>query len=300
MIRERLTFTGAEANDLVADRFGSAGQPVLLLHGGGQTRHSWDAAAERIAALGHIVYVADQRGHGESAWVASEKYSFNDFAQDLVGMSKAIKARDGAAPVLVGASLGGLAAMLAEGALAPGCLSALVLVDITPRMDMSGVERILGFMSANMSDGFANVEAAADAISLYLPNRKRPKDLSGLSKNLRLHEDGRYRWHWDPAFLSAKNKADDEARTRIQEEILAAAANLSLPVLLVRGQNSELVSMSHAEEFLELVPHARFVDVRDAGHMVAGDKNDVFAAAVEEFLADLFVAGGKANAVTTP
>ncbi|MTI45110.1 pimeloyl-ACP methyl ester carboxylesterase [Roseibium hamelinense] len=288
MTADSLRFEGAEGNELIADRVGLAGQPVLMLHGGGQTRHSWDAAAESIAAQGHVVYVMDQRGHGESAWVSSQNYMFADFAKDLAVVAKTIREKDGAAPVVVGASLGGLAGMLAEGHLAPGSLAALVLVDITPRMDMSGVEKILGFMSAKVEEGFGSVEEAADAISLYLPNRKRPKDLSGLSKNLRLHADGRYRWHWDPNFLSAKNNQDAAARTQLQQEIIDAAANLKLPVLLVRGQNSELVSMEHVEEFLQLVPHAKFVDVQNAGHMVAGDRNDIFAAAVQDFLNDLF------------
>lgn len=289
---KRVVFQGAEKNDLVADRYGEGGQPVVMLHGGGQTRHSWDAAAARIAELGHPVYSLDQRGHGESDWVASGNYSFFDFAKDLVAVTRQIQALHRAKPVVVGASLGGFAGMLAEGRESPGGLAALVLVDITPRIDMGGVSKILGFMGDRVDEGFASVEEAADAIARYLPNRARPKDLSGLSKNLRLHDDGRFRWHWDPAFLKAKQHQDPGQAISVQDEIHAAAGNLSLPVLLVRGQNSELVSMEHVREFQQQVPHARFTDIRDAGHMVAGDKNDIFAAAVEDFLLDL-----KADAV---
>jgi pimeloyl-ACP methyl ester carboxylesterase len=174
--------------------------------------------------------------------------------------------------------------MLAEGQENPGGLAALVLVDITPRIDMGGVAKILGFMGDRVDDGFSDVEEAAEAIARYLPNRARPKDLSGLSKNLRLHDDGRYRWHWDPAFLKAKVHRDPSLGVAAQDAMLKATGNLKLPVLLIRGQNSELVSMEHVAEFRERVPHARFTDIRDAGHMVAGDRNDVFAGAVEEFL----------------
>ncbi|MCX2722289.1 alpha/beta fold hydrolase [Roseibium salinum] len=289
---KRVVFQGAEKNGLVADRYGEGGQPVVMLHGGGQTRHSWDAASARIAELGHPVYSLDQRGHGESDWVASGNYSFFDFAKDLVAVTRQIQALHRAKPVVVGASLGGFAGMLAEGRESNGALAALVLVDITPRIDMGGVSKILGFMGDRVDEGFASVEEAADAIARYLPNRARPKDLSGLSKNLRLHDDGRFRWHWDPAFLKAKQHQDPGQAVSVQDEIHAAAGNLSLPVLLVRGQNSELVSMEHVREFQQQVPHARFTDIRDAGHMVAGDKNDIFAAAVEDFLLDL-----KADAV---
>ncbi|GGB59508.1 peroxidase [Roseibium aquae] len=285
---EPVTFIGAEGNRLEADRYGSVGHPVLMLHGGGQTRYSWDAAAGRIAGLGHVVYSLDQRGHGKSDWVPSGHYGFADFAADLIAVARQIEQREGAKPVLVGASLGGLAGLLAEGDIAPGLLSALVLVDVTPRMDQQGVSKILGFMAERVEEGFASVEEAAEAIARYIPDRKRPKDLSGLSKNLRPQPDGRYRWHWDPAFIKTKPEAHSKKANDVQDRLLKAAGRLELPVLLVRGQKSELVSRQYADEFLALVPHAGFVDIEDAGHMVAGDKNDVFADAIERFLTSLF------------
>ena len=288
---ETVTFEGCEGNRLVADRFGESGQPVVLLHGGGQTRHSWAAAAERIAALGHIVFCLDQRGHGESEWVASGHYGFEDFASDLIEVSGQILSQTGARPVVVGASLGGLASMLAEGELHSGCLEALVLVDVTPRMDHGGVGKVIGFMSDRVEAGFATVEEAADAIAAYLPNRTRPTDLSGLSKNLRLGEDGRYRWHWDPKFILAERSPGGAKAAMVEERMVAAASNLKVPVLLVRGRNSELVSEQHAREFQDLVPHALFTDIQGAGHMVAGDRNDVFAGAVEGFLLGLKTSG---------
>lgn len=284
MSSKRVEFQGAEGNKLVADFYGEGQVPVVMLHGGGQTRHSWDAASERIAGLGHPVYSIDQRGHGESSWVGSGNYAFADFAKDLAAVTSQIQDKHHAKPVVVGASLGGFAGMLSEGQVNPGGLAALVLVDITPRIDMGGVSKIIGFMGDRVEQGFASVEEAADAIARYLPNRSRPKDLSGLSKNLRLHDDGRYRWHWDPAFLKSKQGQTPDEVAATQEDFLTAAGNLLLPVLLIRGQNSELVSMEHVQEFQALVPHAQFSDIRDAGHMVAGDKNDVFASAVEDFL----------------
>lgn len=288
MNAKQVEFFGFEGNRLIADQYGSNGQPVIFLHGGGQTRHSWDLAAERVAGLGHVVICLDQRGHGESDWVASGSYNFTDFAADLVTVSDAVFELHGTRPALVGASLGGLAGLLAEGAQKPGSLAALILVDITPRMDRGGVGRIIDFMGAHMAEGFESVEEVADVIERYLPNRKRPGDLSGLSKNLRLHCDGRYRWHWDPKFISLKQNQDAATGEAIQHRMLEAASKLSLPVLLVRGRNSDLVSTEHVREFQNLVPHSKFVDIENAGHMVAGDRNDVFAEAVENFLNELF------------
>ena len=58
-------FKGAAGNRLVADVYGDAGQPVLLLHGGGQTRHAWRRTAEHLARAGATAYALDQRGHGD-------------------------------------------------------------------------------------------------------------------------------------------------------------------------------------------------------------------------------------------
>ncbi|WP_306030759.1 alpha/beta fold hydrolase [Stappia sp. MMSF_3263] len=279
-------FTGADGNRLVADRFGAAGRPVLLLHGGGQTRHAWDATGTRLAQRGFQAWSMDQRGHGDSDWVDSGAYDFVDFARDVVAVSERIESDTGFRPIAIGASLGGIASLLAEGRLQAGTLSALVLVDITPRMDPSGVNKVISFMSARLEDGFASVEEAADAIARYLPHRKRPSSLDGLAKNLRRHADGRYRWHWDPRFLGGHHDREVEPH-HIEDELVAAARALKLPVLLVRGGRSELVSDHHVEEFMTLVPHARYADVEGAGHMVAGDRNDAFAGAVVRFLDQL-------------
>lgn len=279
-------FAGADDNRLEADRFGQHGQPVLLLHGGGQTRHAWDATGERLAERGLQAWCVDQRGHGESAWVEGRKYAFADFARDVVALSDQIAGQAGARPIAIGASLGGIASMLAEGALRPGSLAALVLVDITPRVDRGGVAKIIEFMAERMHDGFESVEEAAEAIAGYLPHRARPSSLEGLRKNLRAHSDGRYRWHWDPGFIAGRHASDADPAW-IEKDLLAAAANLKVPTLLVRGDRSELVTDEHVEEFLQLVPHAEFADVKGAGHMVAGDRNDIFASAVINFLAHL-------------
>ena len=279
-------FIGADGNRLVADAFGAGNRPVLLLHGGGQTRHAWDATGHRLSERGLRAWSVDLRGHGDSDWIDDGAYEFSDFARDVVALSDSVAEETGERPVAIGASLGGIASMLAEGRMRHGALSALVLVDITPRMDPAGVNKILSFMAERVHEGFASVDEAADAIARYLPHRRRPQSLDGLAKNLRRHDDGRYRWHWDPRFIDSKG-ADDAHATRIEADLIDAAKALRLPVLLVRGGRSELVSEEQVAEFRALVPHARFADVKDAGHMVAGDRNDVFADAVLSFLEEL-------------
>ena len=279
-------FTGASGNRLVADVFGADGPPVLLLHGGGQTRHAWRATAGRIARAGSVAYAVDLRGHGDSEWIADGAYGFVDFAADVRALAETLATRSGSTPVVIGASLGGISALLAEGAAEQrgrGLFSALVLVDITPRVDSTGLAKIQGFMRAHAAEGFGSIAEAADAVAAYLPHRPRPRSQEGLKKNLRLHPDGRWRWHWDPRFLVGRRTVGG-GRDALETAMIEAARRIKVPTLLVRGASSELVHEAHVREFLELVPHAEYADVTGARHMVAGDRNDQFAASILDFL----------------
>jgi pimeloyl-ACP methyl ester carboxylesterase len=283
-------FKGAAGNTLVADVFGDTGQPVMLLHGGGQTRHAWGRTAEHLARAGALAYAIDQRGHGDSEWIADGHYGFADFADDAAAVARTLYQRTGSMPITIGASLGGMSSLLAEGnserAGQGPLFAAIVLVDITPRVDRSGVDKIQGFMRARSAEGFATISEAADAVAEYLPHRKRPRSHDGLRKNLRLHPDGRWRWHWDPRMLQGERSFAQDHRV-LEAAVVEAAKAITVPALLVRGDSSELVREAHVREFLELVPHAEYLDVAEARHMVAGDSNDAFSDAVLDFVGKL-------------
>jgi non-heme chloroperoxidase len=257
---------------------GSSAGTVVLLHGGGQTRHSWGATAVRLAEDGWTALALDARGHGDSDWDPGRDYSLDAFVRDLVSVVATL----GEPPVLVGASLGGITALTAAGE-HPTLARAIVLVDVVVRVEPSGVERIRKFMTAN-PQGFASLDEVADAIAEYNPLRPRPRSLDGLRKNVRLGEDGRWHWHWDPAFM---NIGDEPLRQIDPQRLRAAAEHLAVPALIVRGARSDVVSDDGMADMLARVPHAQTVGVASAGHMVAGDDNDVFAAALESFLAGL-------------
>lgn len=276
---------------IAADAFGDPNaHPVVFLHGGGQTRHAWGSTAEELGALGFYALSMDHRGHGDSSWDPAGDYSIEAFVSDLLGVIDEVGTR----PILVGASIGGITALMAETQSESGVARGLVLVDVTPRMEKRGVMRIFDFMKGS-SNGFESLEAAADAVASYLPHRERPEDLSGLNKNLRLSEDGRYRWHWDPKMLEAwdPDGYSEEDGNRVMKERREACQRLGIPTLLVRGRMSDVVTESQAREFLELVPHAEYVDLEGASHMVAGDKNDVFTESVCHFIRKHFSASGK-------
>ena len=250
---------------------------VILLHGGGQTRHAWGASAARLADAGWEALALDLRGHGDSDWSSGGDYALSRMARDVEGIARTLPGR----PVIVGASMGGMTALYALGRMNTELAHALVLVDVVPRMEGSGVRRIVQFMQAH-PNGFATLEEAADAVAAYRgQGRERPADLAGLRKNLRQRADGRWYWHWDPRILQPR---DAQAMADYMG-LFEAARAIRAPTLLVRGQRSDVVSAKGVAEFLELVPHAEFVDVAGAGHMVAGDDNDAFSAAIIDFLA---------------
>ncbi|MEM9176014.1 MAG: alpha/beta hydrolase [Myxococcota bacterium] len=276
---ERRRFAGSQGLTLIGDAFGDAtAPPALLFHGGGQTRHSWSGTAERLAQAGWYAVSIDLRGHGESDWDPDGAYRSTGFRDDVVEVVRGFDR-----PVLIGASLGGISSLLAVHAAGNDVARALVLVDIATRMEQGGADRIMDFMKDGL-DGFDSLEAVADAVAAYNPHRPRPKDISGLEKNLRRGEDGRWHWHWDPAFMTPGENGDEPLVGR--DVLDRAAASLTLPTLLVRGKMSDLLSEEGARTFLEQVPHANFADVSGAGHMVAGDKNDAFSDAVLGFLAE--------------
>jgi non-heme chloroperoxidase len=249
------------------------GPPVLLLHGGGQTRHAWGGTTAALGRAGWLAVAVDLRGHGDSSW-STIGYGNDVFADDI-----RVVARELGRPAIIGASLGGLAALVARGEDPRVDCSALILVDVAPSLERAGTERIQAFMTAK-PEGFGTLEEAAEAVAAY---RRKPSRgvSSGLSKNLRLMEDGRYHWHWDPTFMSP---GPGRARGMDVERLNRAAGSLQVPTLLVYGGTSDVVSESSVEQFVRVVPSADLVRVDDAGHMVAGDQNDAFTDAIVAFL----------------
>ncbi|MEP7201386.1 MAG: alpha/beta hydrolase [Ilumatobacteraceae bacterium] len=269
------TWLGAGGLRIAGDAWGDPDGPLVVLqHGGGQTRHAWKGTGQALGAAGYRAVAFDARGHGDSDWDPNGDYSQDAMVEDLTRVIAAIgKDR----PVLVGASMGGGTSLVAAGEDHVDA-TALVLVDIAPRVEFSGVDKIRDFMSQS-PEGFNSLEEVADAIASYQPHRPRPQNLAGLGKNVRLGSDGRYHWHWDPRFRAGVRNLEQR-----QSRLEACARNLTLPTLLVRGGLSDILTEVGVQEFLELCAHAEYVNVAGAAHMVAGDRNDIFAEAVIDFL----------------
>lgn len=277
---QTVKFQGAEGLTLVADEWNrdaesAADRPaVLFLHGGGQNRYSWKATSQILADEGLHVVALDSRGHGDSDRSPDANYTVDALCADTLAVIEQI----GRPVILIGASMGGMTGILAAHQAGPDKVTKLVLVDVVPRYEKGGSARIREFMASGL-DGFASLDEAADAVAAYLPYREKPRSPEGLKKNLRLR-DGRWFWHWDPAFLT---KPVDDSFVR-EERLERAAIELTIPILLIRGRLSDVVSEEGVQHFLTTVPHAEFVELSDAGHTAAGDDNDAFSDVVVQFV----------------
>ena len=276
-----MDFKGHGDINIAADVWGSNNQElVILLHGGGQTRHAWGDTGKKLAEAGYHSVALDLRGHGDSEWDKDGDYSIRAYKDDLICIINEI----GKPARLVGASLGGMASLaLAGDEINSDLCTALIMVDIGIYPDPVGSDRIVSFMLSG-EKGFDSLEDAAKSISDYLPHRKKPKDLEGLKKNLRLKDDGRYYWHWDPRFIRRRPGSRDKGYFDLQ---LKAAEKVIIPTLLIRGALSDVVTMEDVDYFLSVISHAKFVEIEKAAHMIAGDRNDIFAEEAVKFLKSL-------------
>jgi pimeloyl-ACP methyl ester carboxylesterase len=278
---QTVTFRGVDDLQLVADEWNrdaasAADRPtILMLHGGGQNRWSWKKTGQVLAEQGFHVVALDSRGHGDSDRSPTATYTVEALCDDTLTVLYQI----GRPVVVIGASMGGLTGIAAAHEAGPEVVVKLVLVDVVPRFEKEGSARIRDFMFSHV-DGFATLDEAADAVAAYLPHRPKPRSTEGLTKNLRWR-DGRWHWHWDPAFLT---KPEDDPFVRV-DKLEQAAINLEIPILLIRGKLSDVVSTEGVQDFLAKVPKAEFVELSEAGHTAAGDDNDAFSDVVVRFVA---------------
>jgi non-heme chloroperoxidase len=286
MLPNKITFNLSNHFTIAAEGWGNpSNPPILLLHGVGQSKQSWGDTAQSLAQNGWYALALDARGHGDSAWSADGIYTIERNVADL----QAVIAQLATLPAIVGASMGGMTALLAEGFAESSLCAALVLVDIVPRPDPQGVARIFGFMGAHLQ-GFESLAQATQAVSQYLPHRSLAEIEKSLTRNLRPREDGRWYWHWDPNILKNFAQETPEQQNNRTENLFTAAQKLQVPTLVVRGGMSDVVSQEAMAEFLAIAPQLESVDVLDAHHMVAGDSNNAFGEAVIRFLQRVYPA----------
>jgi pimeloyl-ACP methyl ester carboxylesterase len=244
--------------------------PVLVLHGGNQSSHSWDLVSLHLSDRFHV-YALDQRGHGDTEWSRELDYSMEAMAADVLAFleDQAIER-----PVIFGHSMGGRVTLNTALA-APDVARALVIVDVGPELSEAGTKVVGDFIAHNIE--FDDLEVFLDNVARYDRFRSREHVARTVKYNLLVRSDGKY-----------VSKVDHRRLPRAATSLtLDDVRAIPCPVLLVRGGESDVLLADAAERFVEALPHGQLVTVPNVGHNVHGGNTPGFLDAVGPFLASL-------------
>jgi len=266
-LRGELARFEADGLALAGEAFGDpAAPPVLFFHGGGQSRNAWRRSARIVAEAGYYGIAFDLRGHGDSDWAEDHDYLLEAYARDVERLLYRFDRR----VTLVGASRGGQAALVG-GSRHPARTRLIALADVAPDMREDGLDGIRSFFAESMN-GFTTLDEAADVLARNI-GPERIDDPERLAGSMRRDNAGRWHWRWDPAtgerrFLYPPSE---------NEAVLAAAARVETPVILVRAERSHLVTDAGVAHFKQLAPQLEVLVAPGVGHMFTADRNDTFA-----------------------
>jgi esterase len=255
--------------DIVVDRLrlhyldwgGRGRSPLLFLHGGRLTAHTWDLVCLALRGENHCLAL-DQRGHGDSEWSPSLDYGPEAHARDIDAWIDHLGAVE---PVLIGHSLGGLHAMT-YATRAARRIAGVVLIDVGPGVQAAGARRIIDFGANDPSP--ASLDEFVQRAVAFNPRRDPRLLRRSLLHSLRRLPDGRWTWKYDHRRLGPDYYASTQASI---EQLRESVGSVSCPVLVVRGAESDVYSDTEAAAFASALPDGRWVKVESAGHNVQGD-----------------------------
>jgi pimeloyl-ACP methyl ester carboxylesterase len=253
--------------------------PVVLLHGGNQSAHSWDLVSLHLADRYHV-YALDQRGHGDTEWSRELDYSVAAMVDDVFAFLADQRIEQ---PIVFGHSMGGWNTLHAAQD-RPGFARALVLVDVGPELSPIGTDVVRDFVVHNIE--FDDVEVFLDNVVRYDPFRSRDHIARTVKYNLLVRADGKYVSKADHR-RSSGTTADRPSSRSTDPISLEEVKSIDMPVLLVRGAKSQILLADAAERFVDALPNGQLVTVADVGHNVHGGNTSGFLDAVTPFLASL-------------
>lgn len=270
---ERVGTTTEAGRQLSAIRWGSQEPEIVLLHGGAQNAHTWDAVALR---LDRPMLCLDLPGHGRSEWRDDHDYRPLSIVTDVADAISALAPR---ADLVGGMSLGGMTAIaLADSR--PELVRRLAVVDIAPRSGRLRAGPLFDFIDGPRN--YASLDEIIDRAVRFSPTCRRESLRRGILHNAVEQADGTWRWRWDPTIGTPTGVADiGDAML----EMWNAVGRVKVPTLLVKGAESSAVSPVEVNEWQRRQPHVKVAVVEGAGHSVQSDKPVVLARLLSDFLA---------------
>jgi pimeloyl-ACP methyl ester carboxylesterase len=250
-------------------RWGTGDPELVLLHGGAQNAHTWDTVA---LALGRPLVAIDLPGHGRSDWRPDKAYWP---AENARAVAAAVRELAPNAAAVVGMSLGGLTA-LALASEAPELVRRLVLVDVTPGVDEGKASAIISFIAG--PESFASFDEILDRTVTYNPTRSVSSLRRGILHNAHERPDGTWAWRYDRFEIPEGSTIPDFG------DLWSYVDAVDVPLFLVRGADSPVVSDDDVAELTRRQPAVRVAVVEGAGHSVQGDQPLELARLIQELL----------------
>ena len=247
--------------------------PLLCLHGITQTAHSWDEVAADLAA-DYRVLCLDQRGHGDSDWTPDGDYTRQTQAADIAAITGALGL---SRFLLAGMSMGGINAITFT-AQHPDTVRGLIIVDVSPEIQVKGVENIRHFIQA--ADELDSFDAFVERAHQFNPRRSLDNIRSRLSYNLKQLPNGKWTWKYDKALRSSERSFQATALLNLWDDVRA----IGCPTLIIKGDESDILSAASATKLQAAIPGSQLALVPGAGHSVMGDNPEAFVRAIRPFL----------------
>lgn len=266
---------GGAGNRIVGEAFDADGPvTVVLLHGGGQTRHTWRRAARALQAQGLPCLSFDLRGHGDSDWIDSGDYRLDSFRDD----ARRVLAAWNRPCVLIGTSLGGLVSLLVAGSDLPQ-VRGLALIDTAPQLNPAEIDWLIDFLGGDAERGFASPADAVAHVQRFFPNLAVSAE--SIEKGLRRGADGRWHRHWDVrVVIGPMNSVALPHEQRLHDD----AARVRVPFALLRAGASQLVSDAAVARLRGCVPQLEVYELPGAHHLFNSAESLQIISMLSDFL----------------
>lgn len=258
--------------------WGTPGQPsIVLLHGFQSNAHTWDTFSHAMANTYHVLAL-DQRGHGDTDWAPDGDYTPDAFIRDIVGFIDALNV---VPTILVGHSMGGRhAAMVAADY--PDKATKVVIVDTPAEMPPAILDMMAQQPASDTPsepETFASFEDVIRSGIAQYPLTPEAELRHANYHNLYRGADGKWRWRWDLTLLERRR-----LNRSLQLDLYSYLQRVQCPTLLVRGQQSPLLTPDIAQKMVQHLPRGRLVEIPDTAHTVNADKAEAFNALTADFL----------------